>query len=285
MFPSKQIEELITKAGWTFIQRDNTWAYYQKTLQGEDVVVEVPLRQHATDYNRVVESFFLDLEKIDKKAIRNAMCDMGMYHVTSFSIKQGLDECHSCGDAPQFIVLNYAPNTVEKSQEALTIWRYDRAKDFPGEYVIFIGREVFFHSPDRVEAFNQWGPAWDQAGNKGQPAILAPDSPDPRRPSITRARTHSVGYDEIQKHWIPQCKACTSLVVSQKTPIADAVASYALMASLIGEMLQYLLSPKPIAIRQLGTSEIRRLVDEGQGLRQEMERRMQGLASLYMSPK
>ena len=65
------------------------------------------------------------------------------------------------------------------------------AKQFPNEYVVFIGSTIFYHSHDRTQAFAKYEESFKTATIDQPPSILQPRAELPQDPPITRGRRTS----------------------------------------------------------------------------------------------
>lgn len=110
--------------------------------------------------------------------------------------EEGLDQSTSSEQpAQEQQVKSFEVPDPAMSAESLAVFQYRRAREHPNEFVVLVGTDVAFHSPDEETAEAEY---WKLAGQapKFHPVMVSPDTPPPdTRPGV-RGRTAALDGDD-----------------------------------------------------------------------------------------
>lgn len=63
-----EVEAYLLRQGWSHLETNSYWAYFQKDFQGRPLTVEVPQKGAAIDYPRAVALLLEDLMRLEGRA-------------------------------------------------------------------------------------------------------------------------------------------------------------------------------------------------------------------------
>lgn len=57
----------LRSAGWVPLDADEAWARWRRVVDGQELILTVPLRGHAPDYRRRFEELIDDLRRLERR--------------------------------------------------------------------------------------------------------------------------------------------------------------------------------------------------------------------------
>ena len=76
MPPSSLLSAYLRASGWSFVSEDDRWANFSLSFGQQKVVLKVPLRHDAIDYERRVRELLANLEKLEQRSIDLVLRDV-----------------------------------------------------------------------------------------------------------------------------------------------------------------------------------------------------------------
>jgi hypothetical protein len=74
--PAALLSAYLKSSGWRLLDENDTWARFSRTFDNNNVVLRVPLRPDAIDYERRVEELLMNLERVEQRSIEHLMRDV-----------------------------------------------------------------------------------------------------------------------------------------------------------------------------------------------------------------